>query len=395
MSQRHRPFSANNEWRNQSYSLYNGKGYVTLVDNEHASSGQQDQKVPGSSPPYHLAKTTRKCVLCHSDSSSLHKLMKKCHHASACLSCLRDRYIIQAQKDVSNYPLHCFDPQCNRTVRGPQIQAIAHCPKEVTQHYRMVLLARAAAQKFDVAQCIHCTFPCRLETSYFPVQMVRCRNCQKDFPATTIEFSCEKQMIHRANIFHSELDKICKRYPSIQKVPYTVATNILALMVLQRNYAAKLEPWHVNVGFHYTGSENRSSILKHGLLTTKDRLERNIHPRIHGSSFGSGIYTASSPFAFCGSYGELGFLVARLIGNKDVVINRSLANEFSVLSTSPQCVVLLEFSASSLRGYDSSQARQAIAQCQTEVQRLLDQAFPLNQRKYPGSLKESSPNNKA
>jgi hypothetical protein len=86
------------------------------------------------------------------------------------------------------------------------------------------------------------------------------------------------------------------------------------LLAIQELNRAAGKPTAVDLGYHYTSEENLANIRAHGLLTTSERRSHNIKAKKdHGETYGEGIYTAANPFAYHGTYGDVGVLVARLL----------------------------------------------------------------------------------
>ena len=63
--------------------------------------------------------------------------MNKCHHPQACYERLRLQYVVHAQEDAANYPLKCFWPGCERTLRDVQVRQFVENRHELEQHYEM------------------------------------------------------------------------------------------------------------------------------------------------------------------------------------------------------------------------------------------------------------------
>ena len=51
---------------------------------------------------------------------------------------------------------------------------------------------------------------------------------------------------------------------------------------------------YIDTGYHYTKVQNMAKIRSHGLMTGKERSEKNVTSTIGGSFFGDGIYTANN-----------------------------------------------------------------------------------------------------
>jgi len=103
---------------------------------------------------------TDRCSICL-DHVPLVKLMNKCSHPAACRACLRELYINQAQRDVANYPLRCFDPSCDRIVREVHLtrHSLATTEGEISRHRRLIVLAGARTRRRAVAHCPSCDHP--------------------------------------------------------------------------------------------------------------------------------------------------------------------------------------------------------------------------------------------
>jgi Deltex C-terminal domain len=131
------------------------------------------------------------------------------------------------------------------------------------------------------------------------------------------------------------------------------------MLQTQEDFHFAGKPTRVSLGYHYTSIENVPNICAHGLLSPKERTDKNIKPqKEHGEVFGKGIYTAANPRVYHGSYGSLGIVVLQLLGkNKDfeeqkdsvecdsVTVHRHQFGEIVVLSSSQQCVPVLGFDA--------------------------------------------------
>ena len=72
-------------------------------------------------------------------------------------------------------------------------------------------------------------------------------------------------------------------------------------------------PTYIDIGYHYTDSNNMHHIRTNGLMSKQERTDSNISATSKGAVFGDGIYTANNPSNFS-SYGNIGLVVARLQG---------------------------------------------------------------------------------
>lgn len=128
-------------------------------------------------------------------------LSNKCSwHDAACFKCLRRIYVTDAQKDVKNYPLCCFHPQCRRPIQTSQIEKhnILKPGAETFGHHRMLVLQKAQStknartvycptcdmpkvirdqvlQKGDrMFSCQHCNFRYRVSPDYATLRTMQC-----------------------------------------------------------------------------------------------------------------------------------------------------------------------------------------------------------------------------
>jgi deltex len=150
--------------------------------------------------------------------------------------------------------------------------------------------------------------------------------------------------------------------------------HVLKKEFVERTLIAKEEfhragkPTMIDVGYHYTKRENMASIRKEGLLSMTERSSKRISAaKEHGAVYGNGIYTGSNPCAYHGKYGDVGLMVARLVGiNSDhgtstrstsrgpsketdsVTVARNHVKEMMILTKSEQCIPVLQFDASQI-----------------------------------------------
>jgi len=119
------------------------------------------------------------CQICLEEEVPLIALSTACAwHASACYKCLRNLYVVEAQINVSSYPLVCYHPHCKRPIKWGQLHKhnLITSPEENKKHHEMVDTAKkfkqleiykarfatiaATRSKVDrVIACPHCDFP--------------------------------------------------------------------------------------------------------------------------------------------------------------------------------------------------------------------------------------------
>jgi len=80
------------------------------------------------------------CYLCGKP-GKFEKLFRGCKHESACHSCLRNCYVIQAQ-NVTQYPLQCFHPECNLVLRSTQIERFVQSEQELEKYHSLSMRAK-------------------------------------------------------------------------------------------------------------------------------------------------------------------------------------------------------------------------------------------------------------
>jgi hypothetical protein len=160
------------------------------------------------------------------------------------------------------------------------------------------------------------------------------------------------------------------------------------LLEAKKLFKFALKPTFVDIGYHYTRSENLSHIKTNGLLTKAERCQRGVTSNYNGSRYGDGIYTSSNPFAFT-KYGDIGVMVARLRGFEagakkgssplladTAVVDRDGHNEMLILKRSCQCVPLLKFKRAPLtRDASVEESDRAIWDAHSRLQAIIDKHF--------------------
>jgi hypothetical protein len=160
-----------------------------------------------------------------------------------------------------------------------------------------------------------------------------------------------------------------------------------AILHTQEEYVQSGNPGYIDIGYHYTNSENIPSIIRSGLLSKDDRTQEKVLASTNnGAVFGNGVYTGDNPFTFS-VYGNTCLLVARLQGSavrapvflsneQKIDANTIIGDKFShqirfnddgwpisgyqhetVLRSSSQCLALVQFSKSLL---DSTKGKESV-----------------------------------
>ena len=140
----------------------------------------------------------------------------------------------------------------------------------------------------------------------------------------------------------------------------TVGTDDMLIMVerlleAQFEFSRKDKDTQVDIGYHYTRSENLEKIKENGLLSKAERQECGVISNYNGSAWGDGIYSANQPYAYQ-NFGPIGLLVARLKGSSrpatrggrgfigdTAIANAGCSNEIVILAKSYQCIPLVQF----------------------------------------------------
>ena len=98
---------------------------------------------PSASSPTRLFAARQQCAICLEEVTNVIRLLHRCNHPSACMSCLWTLYIDHRLNEESpTFPLRCFWPECNRTLRDVQIRRLARNQKEIQLYYRQQSRAR-------------------------------------------------------------------------------------------------------------------------------------------------------------------------------------------------------------------------------------------------------------
>ena len=129
----------------------------------------------------------RECPICF-ECRPVVRLMKSCYwHEAACIDCMRQVYVVQAQKSARNYPLQCFHPQCRRPIRESQLikRGLIHSKAELTQHFRLSELAKGNKPDMCTVHCPHCDHPRAYKRDHPDKKVTNrvfsCRECRRNF----------------------------------------------------------------------------------------------------------------------------------------------------------------------------------------------------------------------
>lgn len=169
---------ANVGWRDNFQAIVGVAVHEIDTGTEDESLTMWDETGPKPRNGKHAYTTEAVCAICL-EFKPMVSLMKNCRHSLACYECMRETYIIQAQQDVSNYPLKCFHPSCDRIVTTNILmrQGIFETSQETQKHYRLCELAKSYRGTQRVVHCPSCDHP----KHYTSGAAIKCRACHTQF----------------------------------------------------------------------------------------------------------------------------------------------------------------------------------------------------------------------
>merc|ERR1740124_429933 len=171
------------------------------------------------------------------------------------------------------------------------------------------------------------------------------------------------------------------------------------LLDFQAEFELLNAPTKVTLAYHYTRDYNMERIKTEGLMTRADQ-----NRMLMGLTYGDGVYVSTNPFAFHGKYGNVGILVAVLMGNAQRIMDRSSFHNTArfnekvntiignkkcasgspetqlydeiVLQNSSQCLPLVRFSDILVSTTDdNSPNNDSVWAYHREMQRIVDDCF--------------------
>ena len=123
------------------------------------------------------------CPICFEVGPVISLSKKNCGwHDAACFGCLRRLYVTDAQKDVRNYPLCCFHPQCRHPIQIGQLEKhnLFQTHADYKGYHRMMILKKAQQSAKGAARtvyCPSCDMPRIIRSRQQQDQMHSCQNC--------------------------------------------------------------------------------------------------------------------------------------------------------------------------------------------------------------------------
>jgi hypothetical protein len=181
-----------------------------------------------------------------------------------------------------------------------------------------------------------------------------------------------------------------KSYDTVHALPFGDLYGIAMRMLIAREEFRGLgKPIDVVLRYHYTREENMASIHRNGLMNKQERAAHYIEVvQDNGNSYGPGIYTASNPCSYHGAYGDVGLLVACLLGTNTNTRATNSANadsrtfhrddddEIVIVSCAKQCIPILQFQAKQIDAKNlEHEGNEVLARYHAKLQQILDGMF--------------------
>mmetsp|Transcript_20429 Transcript_20429/g.23567 ORF Transcript_20429/g.23567 Transcript_20429/m.23567 type:complete len:491 (-) Transcript_20429:103-1575(-) len=135
----------------------------------------------------------QQCAICMCEKKDVLRLMHKCDHPEACMSCLRTLYVDSLihkdpkGDDVSDLPLKCFWPGCHRTLRDVQIRSLVRNTEEMKLCYDRMARAKTSRAKKVARAKIHGR---RLWNFKALQECSECSTTNPVYPVRAKKFSC-------------------------------------------------------------------------------------------------------------------------------------------------------------------------------------------------------------
>jgi len=175
-----------------------------------------------------------------------------------------------------------------------------------------------------------------------------------------------------------------EKYPEVNDMLETF--NEMDMLLLATHFACQFKQFQkegkstaIDIGYHYTKSENMATISTTGLLSKPEREKREVKSHYNGSANGEGIYTADDCLSTT-NYGDVGLIVARLLGvestghgSEDTFVRHGV----KVLRNSAQCCVLMQYKTKvvlqrhSTDDFDYKRKQEAVGMAHQELLKLV------------------------
>jgi hypothetical protein len=162
----------------------------------------------------------------------------------------------------------------------------------------------------------------------------------------------------------------------------------LRMFTTREEFRGQWKPTKIILSYHYTDEANMASIRKNGLMNHEERAADKVTSvKEHGHTQGTGVYTATGPYATNSGYGGVGLLVACLLGasadygtaassKADSITFRHGTSEYVVVSRAKQCVPILQFQAKQVDARNlEHEGNVVLARYHARLQQILDDVF--------------------
>jgi hypothetical protein len=158
-------------------------------------------------------------------------------------------------------------------------------------------------------------------------------------------------------------------YDTIEALPFDeMYCLVLRMLTTRKEFHGLGKPV---LSYHYTDEANMASIHENGLMNHEERTAHDVKSaKNNGHSWGTGIYSTPDPCATSG-YGDVGLLVACLLGAKAGRDDRNIGKadsltlkhdiEIVIVSSAKQCFPILQFQAKQTAGALESEGNVVLA----------------------------------
>jgi hypothetical protein len=180
-----------------------------------------------------------------------------------------------------------------------------------------------------------------------------------------------------------------KACDTVQALPCEDLHRLAVRMLTTREeFFGRRKSTKIILSYHYTDEANMASIRKNGLMNHEERaVDKVTSVKEHGHTQGTGIYTATGPYATNSGYGGVGLLVACLLGTNadygttasrwaDSITFRHGTSEYLIVSRAKQCVPILQFQAKQVDAHNlEHEGNLVLARYHAKLQQILDDVF--------------------
>jgi hypothetical protein len=177
-------------------------------------------------------------------------------------------------------------------------------------------------------------------------------------------------------------------YDTIEALPFDEMYCLaLRMLTTRKEFHGLGKPVDIVFSYHYTDEANMASVRENGLMNHKERTANDVKSaKNNGHSWGTGIYSTPDPCA-TSNYGDVGLLVACLLGAKagrddrnigkaDSLTRKSHGNiEIVIVSSAKQCFPILQFQAKQTAGALESEGNVVLARYHAKLQQILGDMF--------------------